>query len=97
MFRQHFGCGHIRQDRSDNTFKYEVRSLKDLVSNVIPHFRNYPLLSEKRKDFQIFVEVCELMMKGKHYDKEGFNKVVDLSYKMNPSGKRRYPLREMMV
>ena len=97
MFREHFGCGHIRQDRSDNTFKYEVRSLKDLVSIVIPHFRNYPLLSEKRKDFQIFVEVCELMMKGKHYDKEGFNKVVDLSYKMNPSGKRRYPLREMMV
>ena len=49
MFREHFGCGHIRQDRSDNTFKYEVRSLKDLVSIVIPHFRNYPLLSETQR------------------------------------------------
>ena len=38
LFRSYFGCGHIRPDRSDQTIKYEVRSLTDLIIKVMPHF-----------------------------------------------------------
>lgn len=44
-----FGCGSIRPDRSDQTLKYEVRSITELVENVIPHFQKYPLKSSKQK------------------------------------------------
>jgi hypothetical protein len=32
------GCGWIRASRSDRTFKYESRSIDELVQRVIPHF-----------------------------------------------------------
>ena len=47
-----FGCGTLRLDRSDKTLKWEVRSLPVLVARVIPHFKAYPLLSSKLKDFE---------------------------------------------
>ena len=47
MLQKHFGCGTIRPDRSDQTLKYEVRSVSDLVERVVPHFEKYPLLSGK--------------------------------------------------
>ena len=40
-----WNCGHIRPDRSDKTLKFEVRSISDLHSIVLPHFRSFPLRS----------------------------------------------------
>src|SRR5579884_4206927 len=57
LFQSTFGCGSIRPDRSDKTLKYEVRSVPDLVSKVIPHFEQFPLLSSKRKDFEKFAVI----------------------------------------
>jgi hypothetical protein len=34
----YFGCGSIRPDRSDNTIKFEVRAIANLVGAVLPHF-----------------------------------------------------------
>ena len=45
MLKERFGCCSIRADRSDRTLKYEVRSVRDLVEKVIPHFEKFPLLS----------------------------------------------------
>src|SRR3989344_3634659 len=50
VFKDFFNCGTIRKNSSDKTFKYEVRSIKDLIGKVIPHFEKYPLLSSKKKD-----------------------------------------------
>jgi hypothetical protein len=38
-----FGCGWIRESKSDRTFKYEARSIGDLLDSVVPHFERYPL------------------------------------------------------
>ena len=40
--REYFGCGWIRESRSDRTFKYEVRSTGELVEHVLPHFEAFP-------------------------------------------------------
>ena len=39
MFRQTFGEGAIRPDRSDRTLKYETRSVSVLATKVVPFFR----------------------------------------------------------
>ena len=58
LFKEYFGCGSIRPDRSDKTLKYDVRSLSDLIAKIIPHFRKYKLLSTKQKHFELFANIC---------------------------------------
>src|SRR3989338_9140064 len=54
LMKDLFSCGHIRYSRKDNTYKYEVRSLEDLIKKIIPHFNNFPLLSSKQREFETF-------------------------------------------
>ncbi len=70
--------------------KFEIRSLKPLLEVVIPHFRRYPLLSSKSKDFERFVTICNLLSENSHLTREGFMKIVDLAFGMNGFGARRY-------
>jgi LAGLIDADG endonuclease len=96
MIQRHFRCGTLRPDRSDHTLKWEVRSLSVLVSVVVPHFRRYPLQSGKRRDFELFAEICERMTRSEHRSAPGLKEIVRLAGGMNPSGKRGY-LPEMIV
>ncbi|TAL49427.1 endonuclease [Patescibacteria group bacterium] len=91
-----FKCGFLQRDFSDKTLKYEVRSLDDLITKILPHFKNYPLLSSKNKDLKLFREICLLMKKNKHRNKKGLKKIVNLAYGMNPSGKRKYKKEEIL-
>ncbi len=88
--QRYFDCGTLRPDRSDRTLKWEVRSLPLLVDRVIPHFRRYPLLSGKQRDFELFASVCERMVRGEHRSAAGLSEIVRLAGAMNPSGKRGY-------
>ena len=91
-----FKCGFMRRDFSDKTLKYEVRSLNDLITKVIPHFDLYPVLSSKQKDFKLFKTICFLMQKGEHKNKKGLQKIVKLACKMNPGGKRKYSEKDIL-
>ena len=88
--QQYFACGSIRPDRSDQTLKWEVRSLELLVTRVIPHFRHYPMRSGKQVDFELFAAVCERMSLGVHREPAGMCEIVRLVAWMNPSGRRTY-------
>ncbi len=97
LLKDSLGCGSIRPDRSDNTLKYEVRSVTELVEQVLPHFEEYPLISGKRRDYELFAEICRMMRNGEHLNPEGFNRIVDLAFQMNPSGTRKYSLEEVKL
>jgi LAGLIDADG endonuclease len=91
-----WGCGSIRPDRSDQTVKYEVRSIGDLIRVVLPHFREYPLLSSKQQDVELFDEVCRIVHAKRHLTPEGLTQIVKLAMGMNPSGKRKYSEDEIL-
>ena len=38
----YFECGWVRESRSDRTFKYEARSVRDLLDGILPHLEAYP-------------------------------------------------------
>ncbi len=95
VFQRYLECGTIRRNPSDRTFKYEVRSIKDLMQKVIPHFLKYPLLSSKRKDFEKFVTICQMIYRGKHLEQDTLKKIVELSYQMNGLGARRYNIQDI--
>jgi hypothetical protein len=88
--QQYFGCGTLRPDRSDNTVKWEIRSLPLLIERVIPHFRAYPIRSSKQDDFELFASSCEAMQRGRHLTLDGLSEIVRWAGAMNPSGKRGY-------
>lgn len=97
ILRHSFSCGTIRPDRSDRTLKYEVRSVADLVERVLPHFEENPLLSGKRREFELFAEVCRRMYRGEHLNREGFERILDLAFEMNLSGSRKYSRAEIKI
>src|SRR5918995_1764103 len=85
----YFECGWIRESRSDRTFKYEARSVQDLVDRIVPHFEAYPLRGAKRRSFEGFAQVCQMIWQGDHLRPGGVAEIVTLAYEMN-LGKRRY-------
>jgi hypothetical protein len=94
--QERWGCGFIRPDRSDSTLKFEVRSIRNLVETVLPHFREYPLLSAKNADVRIFHWICHQIFEGRHRTTEGFAAIVKAAMSMNSSGKRKYSEDEVL-
>jgi hypothetical protein len=85
-----FGCGWIRQSRGDRTFKYEARSIRDLLEFVVPPFERHPLRGAKAASFAGFAEICRMIGQGDHRTREGLSRIVGVAYEMN-LGKRRHP------
>ena len=92
----YFGCGAIRFSKSDQLYKYEVRSIGDLMKRIIPHFQKFPLQTNKQLDFKIFAQVCELIYQSKHLNATYLEQIINQSYLMNGSGKRKYTSEELL-
>jgi hypothetical protein len=84
-------CGYIKANfpGRDNNLVFVVRNRLDLLNKVIPFFREYPLLSDKQKDFEKFAYIVEEMHKGNHLNKKHFIKMIRLAFSMNGLGKYR--------
>ena len=87
--REFFGCGWIRESRSDRTFKYEARSVPELIERIVPHFEEFPLRGAKARSFAGFAQVCRMIGQGDHRMRDGLEEIVAIAYEMN-LGKRRY-------
>ena len=88
--KDNWKCGTIRPDRSDKTLKFEVRAISDLISKVIPHFKEYPMMSSKQKDFLLFESICRIVSDSGHRTPTGLETIIKLAEQMNTSGKRKY-------
>lgn len=63
------GIGRIHH--SLTIVSFNVSRLQDLVFVILPHFKDYPLLTQKSIDFQLFSSIVELINKGLHRTEEG--------------------------
>ena len=100
-FKDHLGCGYIKANHPkstrDRTSVYVVRNKRDLIEKVIPFFKAYPILSEKRQDFEKFKQVLEGMKRKEHLRRGGFEGLVKLAFSMYGNGKyRRYHVDEIL-
>ncbi len=83
-----FNCGAIylnkrHDNHHEHLLKYVVRNREDLMKKIIPFFEKYPLLSAKKKDFQIFARIVRMMNKGEHLKEKGLKKIRLMVRKMN--------------
>ena len=94
--RNFFGIGNIYVNRrhdnhKGNLYRYSVSRRAELRDIVIPFFKRSPLQTAKRKDFEHFVRVVELMERGVHKTKIGVARIARIAQRMN-HGKSRESL-----
>lgn len=91
--KDYLQCGYIKKNHAKNkndlTYVYVVRNRKDLLEKIIPFFEKYTLKTVKKKDYNIFAKIVELMNNNRHSKKSGLRKIIKLSYSMNRKGKYR--------
>ena len=91
-----FDCGAVRYSKNDRTYKYESRSVADLVTKVIPHFEKFPLQGSKAKDFTVFADICRKVRANQHLNRDYLAEIIKDAYRMNPSGKRRHERKALL-
>lgn len=83
--REFFNVGSVtvKIRKGKSTGIYSVQSLKDLTEVIIPHFKKYPLLTQKQADFILFSLLVNLMNNKEHLTEEGLNKILSIRASMN--------------
>ena len=76
------GIGSIQINSSRNVVNYSIDSNKDLI-NLINHFDNYYLLTQKAADFLLFKQVVLLMNSKAHLTNEGLHQIINNKASMN--------------
>ena len=94
--QRYFQCGSVRFNSRDQTYKYEVRSLNDLVYRILPHFGSHPLRTSKQRDVDMLRHVCHLMISKQHLTRNGIERIIEFSYSMNNLGARRYIKEDLL-
>ena len=101
FMRDTLDCGYVkanhRTNPSDETLVFVVRSRSDLVTKIIPFFREYELRTTKKNDFEIFSKIVLAMQRGEHRSRDGLIRLLKIAFSMNRSGKyRRMSLEEIL-
>lgn len=82
QIKSHFAVGEIFKQGKD-AYQYRVTSLRDLINVIIPHFLEYPLISQKRADFELFRQIVSLMKHKKHVTPDGLLQIINIKASMN--------------
>ena len=93
--QRYFQCGSVRFNSRDQTYKYEVRSLNDLVYRILPHFgriRSAPQSNE----MWICCVMSVAMISKQHLTRNGIERIIEFSYSMNNLGARRYIKEDLL-
>jgi hypothetical protein len=79
--QSYFGVGTITK-HGNTTMQYCVKSIKDL-SVIISHFDKYPLISQKRADYELFKQAAKFFKNKEHLTDDGFKEILSIRASMN--------------
>jgi len=95
LFQDFFSCGKVylnkRYDNHrENLYRYCVRSIRDLNTIIIPFFKENELRTAKKRDFEYFCEVLNLMNKREHLVLSGIERISKITMQMNRRAKPKF-------
>ncbi len=76
-----FDCGRVVVNNGDRK-ELRIRRLEDLA-RVVEFFKQHPLRTKKRNDFELFARVVRIMRRGKHLTRSGLVEAARLALLMN--------------
>ena len=77
------GVGTISISKIHNRAIFSVSNISDLKNIVIPHFKKYPLLTQKAADLFLFIKIIDLMNEKAHLSIEGFHNILNIKSSLN--------------
>lgn len=90
LIKHHLGCGTIRF-RSDNVWVYEVDNIKSITNIIIPFFKKFAFLSEKKKkDFERFQKIVKIKRNNKSLTFENIESILELLKQVESKNSRKY-------
>lgn len=86
--KEAFGCGAIyyqneKRENHSACYRFEIDSLRDIRERLIPFFERYPLHSKKRKEFEIFKRIFNIVDNRMHKTATGLQEIEKLKVAMN--------------
>ncbi len=93
LFRRTLRCGTIRRAGNGGWY-YEVNTLRDIQSTVVPFFRRFPMVGQKALEFEMFARAVELLSAG--LNDATFVEVLQIREFMNGGGKRRHTMEKIL-
>ena len=84
-------CGYVKPNLKGNQYKdkslaFVVRDLSSLHTKILPFLESKLVI--KRKNFESFKKVIDLVAHKKHLSKQGIRQILDIAYKMNTAKRR---------
>ena len=77
------GIGYVSKPNNTSTVEFRVTTIKDIVDVIIPHFDNYPLITQKYSDYVLFKQIVLLMLNKEHNTYDGVLKIVNIKASLN--------------
>lgn len=79
-----FECGGVylnrrRDNHKEDLLRYTVNRRDDLLERIIPFFREHQLRTTKRRNFEKFATIVEMMEEGRHLTLEGLVEIASIS------------------
>jgi hypothetical protein len=74
--------GTISVNKAKNVAVFRIASLKDLAV-IIDHLTRYPLITQKRADFELFKRVVGIKLSGRHTTLDGLQEIVNIRASLN--------------
>lgn len=75
--------GNISIDKKSQGVTYQIQSIKDINSVIIPHFTKYPLVTQKLADFLLFKSAVEIVNQKEHLTLQGIQKIISIKASLN--------------
>jgi LAGLIDADG DNA endonuclease family protein len=77
------GIGSINISKTRQSVTYSVKSIKNIITIIIPHFLKYKLLTQKAADFILFNKIVRLINAKAHLTKEGLHQIINIKASLN--------------
>ena len=83
-----FNCGHV-YTLASKAARYQVQSVEDILNKIYPKLKDIEFNTIKQNHFEKTIKVAELIKLNGYKSNEDLNKIVELAWDMNKSGKGR--------
>ena len=90
-----FNCGTV-YNLPSAACRYQVQSAEEILTIIIPIFKNTQFNTKKQERFEIIIKICEII-KNRGYSKDADLKtIVELAWDMNIIGRRKISKEEYL-
>lgn len=97
LIKRHLKCGTIRF-RKDGVWAYEVEKREALNAIVIPFFKKFRFLSQKKKkDFQRFQKILKILDSNSSTTLQDLEKILILLDEIESKAARKYTNQEILL